>query len=442
MPENLIKDHLTELANKSANYQKFADYYGGNHPLNFATDKFKRTFGDKFGTLKDNLCPIVVDTPVDRLEIVNFSTEAANSSTSDEAWTIWTRNLMTRNSAEVHREAFKKGDAYLIVWADAAGKAKFYPNRAEQISVKYDEETGKITSAAKVWKSGKKYRLNLYFADRIEKFITAKETNTVPNDEKSFVPFVAEGESDSVIPHELGEVSVFHFGNAPQMSFFGISELLNVTNLQDALNKSLCDLFVTSEFVAFPKRWATGIEPEIGEDGKPTNPFQADIDRLWIVANEQAKFGQFDASDLSGFLKVQDSLRAEIARISGTPLHYFNLLGGDIPSGEALKTLESRFQAKIKNAQLSFGAIWANAMRLALKIENKQVGDLTVTWANALPRSEKETLETALLEAEVGKIAPDLVLAKIGYTKEDIAAVREFNQAARDSIVNAFNAGE
>jgi hypothetical protein len=44
--------------------------------------------------------------------------------------------------------------------------------------------------------------------------------------------------------------------------------------LVDALNKSLADMMVTSEYVGRPRRWATGIElteePVLDDDGQPT----------------------------------------------------------------------------------------------------------------------------------------------------------------------------
>src|SRR4051794_40153293 len=47
-------------------------YYNGDHPLQFATSKFKEAFGNLFHAFADNWCPIVVDAPVERLRIIGF----------------------------------------------------------------------------------------------------------------------------------------------------------------------------------------------------------------------------------------------------------------------------------------------------------------------------------------------------------------------------------
>ena len=50
-------------------------------------------------------------------------------------------------------------------------------------------------------------------------------------------------------------------------------EIDDLKPLVDALNKSLADMMVTSEYVGRPRRWATGIElteePVLDDDGNP-----------------------------------------------------------------------------------------------------------------------------------------------------------------------------
>lgn len=50
-----------------------------------------------------------------------------------------------------------------------------------------------------------------------------------------------------------------------------MSEIEDLKPLVDALNKSLADMMVTSEYVGRPRRWATGVElveePVLDADG-------------------------------------------------------------------------------------------------------------------------------------------------------------------------------
>jgi hypothetical protein len=384
MQNDDIKDSLEDIRARQMDYRRYSDYYAGRHPLNFATEKFRKTFGAFFGALKDNLCPIVIDTLVDRLDVQNFSAEslpdeAARDPRSTAAWTIWQRNQMERRAAELFRQAFITGDSYAIVWPGPDGRARIHPNRAENCSVRYDAETGSITRAAKMWQTDdKRWRLNLYYPDRIEKYATRNPSEDQPAYASAFQPFETPDDPFPLV-NPYSQVPVFHFVNKAEIGFFGNSELRDVDSLQDALNKSLCDMFVAKEFVAFPQRWATGVEPDYDENGKLVEPFKTGVDRIWSVANEAARFG------------------------------------------EALKTLESRFAAKVKNAQLSFGQTLADMMKFALRIEDGTADDLELVtqWVNTQPRSEREHLETLLLKQQLG-VSGKTLLSEAGYTAEDI----------------------
>ena len=97
---------------------------------------------------------------------------------------------MGTRAGEIHKEALKNGDAYIIVWPNERGEAVFYPNRAGNITVATDEDApGSITWAAKVWRTADKHvRLNLFYPDRIEKYVTRKEAEGTLPDVDGFVP--------------------------------------------------------------------------------------------------------------------------------------------------------------------------------------------------------------------------------------------------------------
>jgi hypothetical protein len=176
------------------------------------------------------------------------------------------------------------------------------------------------------------------------------------------------------------------------------------------------------EFAAYPQRYAVGLEPPVNEvTGKAELPFKAGVDRLWFTNDANVKFGEFVTADLTQFLEIADSYRLEMARVSGTPLHFFSINTSDAISGEALKTLESRFTKRIKRLCLNFGSVWADVMTLALQIEGEQAGgELSVQWESPEQRSEKELLESLLKKKELGVPLPALQ-EELGYSIEDIA---------------------
>ncbi len=85
----------------------------------------------------------------------------------------------------------------------------------------------------------------------------------------------------------------------------------------------------------------------------------------------------FNSADLEQFLKVKDGFRLDIASVTGTPLHYLQPQTLAMPSGESQRRAESRFIAKVRDRQGSFGQVWSDAMEFALRIEGVEHTRLT-----------------------------------------------------------------
>lgn len=389
------------------------DYFNGRHRLMFATERFRSTFGEMLASMRDNLCPIVVEATADRMEVINFSAGGSAAEIARQAWELWQREQMETNSYRLHVEAIRAGAGYVIVWPDDAGRARFYVQDSRNCVVIRDPDTDDVRYAAKLWKGeDKRLRLNIYYADRVLKFASRNtfEAGVSGLRETEFVPLDIEPET----PNPYGIVPVFEFQTSPILE--------NAIPIQNALNKTVCDKLVAMEFAAFRQRYATGLEfPTDDVTGERTMPFKAGADRLWATDRPEAKFGEFAEADLTQFLKVADSYRLEMARVTGTPLHFFSINTSDAMSGEALKTLESRFTKRITRMCLAFGPVWAAAMDLALRIEGIAApGEMTVQWTPAEQRSEREALEALALKRDTLDVPVDVLREEYGYTEEDI----------------------
>lgn len=449
--ENIITDGIKTLAGRAQEYEAVEMYYKGKHKLAFASANFRSAFGDTFREFADNLMPPVVDAVKDNLLVTGFNVEAGAAGIADRAWAVWQRNRMNQRAGEVHKEALLKGDAYVVVWADAAGRATMHPNKAHLCTVNYDEEqAGVVSSAVKMWKGAdKRFRLNVYFPDRIEKYITrASYPNGMPDAARAFIEYEIAGEAYPM-PNPYGVVPVFHFANNAALGESGRSELSDVMPLQDALNKAVTDKMVAMEFTAYTQRYAIGLDVETDPaTGKPIQAFSG-MERWLTVASENVKFGQFEGANLEQFLKVQNDFRMEIARVSGTPLHYFFLQTGSLPSGEALKTLEKRFLKKTIDRQTSFGEAWEAAMGFALRIEGeseKEKGEnsdlrLFTQWSDPSPASQREVLENLLMKSQIG-VDDFQLLVEAGYGLKDIDAMMKRKAARAAEASDEFNFGE
>lgn len=423
---------LVELYERRTRYQLYGNYYEGKHDLTFASEKFWNAFGPMFRAFSDNLCAPVVDACADRLNIVGFGSEDAKTDESKAAWDIWQANRMDQRATEVHTESLISGDAYVIVWPDELGEPRLYANCGQHVNVGFDTDSpGKITLAIKCWlelKPGvKKIRLNVYYPDRLEKYISRNNVDqgSLPTKNEQFEEVKDEKDAGAwPVLNEYGTVPVFHFANAARVGQLGKSELVNVHPLQNALNKSVADMLVGMEFQSFPQRYATGLEiPKDPQTGEPIRPFDPGADRLWASPSKDTQFGQFDSANLGQFIEVSESFRLEIARVSRTPIHYIMPMSGDFPSGESLKTAETPFVAKIKRKQVSFGNAWEDTMQFAVRIKQKTGTDnkvpLSAQWQDAAPRSDTEMLAAAETKSGLG-VPTSQILRELGYSEEQI----------------------
>ncbi len=430
---------LAQILGRRAAYQLYTEYYDGRHRLSFATEKFRNAFGTLLREFAYNLCPSVIDAVADRLEVIRFDVEGGDGE-GDPAWGIWQANRMDQRAGEVHQEALRAGDAYVIVWPDPDGQVTLYPQRAERMAIQYDDEApGRVLWATKVWRNeaAKRWRLNLYYPDRIEKH--QSRSGELPERESGFRPF----EEEPVVENPWGTVPVFHFANNGPIGGMGRSELRDVIPLQDALNKAVCDMLVAMEFQALPQRWATGAEVEVDETtGKPKAPFLPG--GVWTLGDPNARFGEFGPADLTQFLEVQLQFGLKIARVAGIPSHYLALIS-DPPSGEALKTLEARFVKKCRDRQAAFGNTWEDALRLALRMAGRDEARLSCQWEDPAPASQREQAETGALLAQAG-VPRRQVLRDLGYSEAQIEQMLAEDESASadvsERLLSAFDRGE
>ena len=423
-------------------YSLYWNYYEGNQRLAFATEKFKESFGNLFREFAENACPAVVDSLVDRLKLIGFRSNQATQetieipslvpgspprkriSTSDplgqKAWDIWARNYMDLRSKDVHREASMMGDSYVIVWPNEEGESEIWPQIANEMSVQYNpNKQGEIYRACKRWFDpiASVWRLNIFTDYYTCKYISKKTTRSFPDQAADFI-------LEDEIANPYSRIPVFHFSRGAE-NRFGRSDLKDVIPIQDALNKAVMDMLIAMEFASFKQRYIIGMEVDLDEEtGQPRDATMRNYgaDRMMAIPNEDAKVGQFDATDLGQFLRVQEKFWASIARVSGTPLHYFFITQGDFPSGEAQKAAEARFSTRIEDSQVGFGNVWEAVLKFAIEIDGEDDSEdleFSSIWSNATPRSESELADTAIKKKSIG-FSRSYLLKEFGLSDKEV----------------------
>jgi hypothetical protein len=457
---------LSTFSDRRSEQRLYRDYMRGIHRPQYMTRQYSLTFQQILQGLRLNICPSVIHAVTDRLNLIGFTgNDQADDQVAQIASSIWRDQRLDRHSNQVHNEALVSGDSYLIVWPGEDNRPRFYPQQGMDMVARYgnDEQGGVIVLAARLWQQERRYRLNLYYADRTEKYITTKDIGILkgisktglPTDMNTFEQYDVLDEPWP-LPNQWGEVPVFHFAFDAGIGECGISELRDVIPIQDAINKELCDMIVASEFGAFRQRWMTGgfAEGEPKYDANGRLIVQADtvlrvgVDRFLNIPNPEAKFGEFSETPLANFINTIDSLMSDVARIKGIPLHEI-LMSGTFPSGESQKTAETRLVAKVKDTQIDFGDVWEDALGFALKIQGVENAMIASQWENPESRSELAHLQGQAIKAMQLGVPETQIWREEGYTEEDIAKFSNEKQvssqaqqaSAADALARLMNQG-
>jgi len=433
--QNWLKWAITSIADAQEDYQRFEDYYIGEHKLEFATDRWKDVFGTVFEAFADNWCQVVVDSVVHRMEIDGWRSEDDDDA-AKLAEDIWDRNTLEVEEDDLHTQTLVKGDGYLICQEDPdnEGQAQIFYNDALNVSVQYNPANRrKMIRAAKSYSeaNGTKWMV-IYLPDTVQKWQvpsgTPEELVLAVAEALEILPgnWILRDEFDNPSP---GVIPVFHFRNRALGSTHGISELKTVIPMQNSVNKLMMDMMVGSEFGSYRQKWIAG-------GGQPKDGWKAGAMRIWATTDSQAKFGEFGQIDLEPVIKGIDLVVGHIAKTTQTPLHYLRS-SGDMPSGEALKTAESGLVKKCIARQKQWGAAWSQAMSFAIFLETGSYPKSPVkpVWQSPETRHVLEQAQTAQLKSVLGIPLEVLWAEHVGYTEEEIAKFRDMNKATAAAVL-------
>ena len=239
--ESLMRWIQQQADERRADYELARQYYGGEHDTAL-TDRLKKFLPPRL-QFRDNFMAVVVDTLAERLKVMGFAVE--NDTVSEWAWQMWNLNRMDYMQTVVHTETIMLGDSYLLCdWDEAHQRPRWTHQMAEMIIPHYNEMSREIDWASKKWLQRTKIgeeaetRLNLYYPDRVEKYVAKGGVWGRYQDDADDawpVPWTAPDGTPLGVP-------LVHFRNRPMGGDFGQSEIINAIPMQDLLNKSLIDL--------------------------------------------------------------------------------------------------------------------------------------------------------------------------------------------------------
>lgn len=412
--DQLLTNLLTTLDAGAARRAVLESYYRGTQPLAFLAPEAKEALGARFGRMASNIPRLAVTAIAERLRVVGFA--------GADVWRDWLAADMDQLAPVAHREALTLGEAYVIVWANAAGVPQLSVESAHQMAVQRDPASREVIAAVKRWEATKGTEAVLYEPDRITRL------------HSDALGAITGFTTTKTMPNPLGVVPVVPLRNSDRLLGDPASEVDDLIPLVDALNKTLADMLVSSEYVGRPRRWATGIElidEPVLEDGIPTgemnevSPIEEGL-RMMISDSPDTKFGQLPAADLAGYEAAVRLIEGQIAAVSALPAHYLGILGDQPPSADSLRAAEASLTARAEARQASFGRAWEQVARLMVAVRTGQDPariTTSVKWADAATRSIAQEADAVVKLYSAGLLPVGYALERLGYDTDDITRI-------------------
>lgn len=412
----------------------FDDYYTGNHPLPWLASQAREEFRRILRMTRSNYMGLVVDAMVERATIEGFRFGTEGDADAD-AWRIFQANNLDADSDAGFLESGIAGRSYLLVAPNEsdAETPHIWVEHPSQCIVGYEPGTSRRVRKAglKAWtdewtdeihstlylRAGGQLWLFKYKAQK-------PPTGTKARWERREVP----GEEWPALG-SMGVVPLIEVPNNPRLLSGGISELYDVTDIQDRINKTLADRLITQDYGAFPQKWIKAW-PDEDDDG---NPNVVDIGRNRVVTTEvkETEFGQWESAPLDPYSMAKREDVKDIASRTRTPAQY--LLGEmNNVNGETLKASESGLISKVRQRQRPWGEAFEEAMRLARSLAgltDPQDVRLETIWTDPQYRTDAERTDAAVKRFQAAVVPLRQTREDLGYSQVQIDRMEQADDA-------------
>jgi hypothetical protein len=398
---------------------------------------------------------------------------------------LWEYNELGEELPHLHRNIGKYGDYYMLVWpvvgdedrndtkafdikkSAAALSARAEANEeqadaVEEIDPKgktivavdmichdplttrafYDTENPrKMSYVIRSWEEGEKdnliVRANLYYPDRIERWVHKGRPPKRRNAKSKWIPYTEDG-SSAVLPNPFDQIPFFHYRTDRT---YGKPDHLYAYGPQLAINKLVTSHLATVDYQSFPQRYAlTDPQADNGSiQGVDSDPFAPDDDNdpeddnfsqlesdpsvVWKLEGIKT-VGEFKPADAKAYLDPFDRYVKAMSQVTGIPLHFFDKQGERPPSGENIRQVNEQMNSKVETRQLGVGATHRNAFTFALNLLGHEVERVKVTW-RPIEVVTDLTGWQAINEKQLAGVPAEVTLIEAGYLPEEVAPWKE-----------------
>jgi hypothetical protein len=350
-----------------------------------------------------NIMEIVVSAVAQTLYVDGY--RSPKESDESPAWEVWQKNKMDAGQIGVHRAALAYGASYVTVLPGTPLPVIRGYSPRDMTTLYSDEEPDWPQRALRYDSKGKLWRL--YDDESIWTF----------SGDKTALQFVKEEK------HGAGYVPIVRFLNQIELDCDNPGEVEPLIELQDQIDHTTFSLLVAQHYAAFRQRYIIGW---VAEDEKALLTAAASRIMTFEDTPEDIKVGEFEQTQLDGYLESREASLRHAATISQTPVH--ELIGQMVNlSAEALVAAEAGQRRKVNERQASFGESWEQVLELAATLGNYEVDEAAeVRWRDTESRALSTVVDAlGKMATMLGIPSQELWERVPGVTQQDVERWKE-----------------
>jgi hypothetical protein len=420
------------LDTRDATVRQWLARYRGETQFVFLTAAERQQLGERIKSLSINFGALAVDLLAERLRLIGFT---VNGQPDLDLWERWQAMGMPDGAQQVMSEALAVGQSFCSVWADEDGQPIALPESATQCIIRRDPVSRRAVAGMKRWTADNRGHAVLYLPDRVSVLTTlasVTEGGSIPADGWQTV---------RTLPNPTGVVPLVDLTNPGNLTeVYGRSELAPLADLCDALQKVMLDALISSHETGTPRRWSTGVELETDDQGNAVDPWSGGTTTVQAEPPD-ARFGQFSASDLSGFNTLAGLIVRQIGALSGLSPQMLGLHADSAMSADAIRAAEASLVSKAEARQRTFGRAWAQVGALLVAIRDGSDPrwiKVQPIWADPATRSEAQAADAAVKLHADGLLTREGTLERLGMGPDAIAT--EQRRQATDAAMRLAEA--
>jgi hypothetical protein len=461
MPPVSPQDWLTylepKLDDQIDSIQEPGAYYNGQHRLAFATQKFREAFARYYAPLANNWMKIVVEAPVSRLEIQGFRFDPDTSKNTWEldadadAWKMWQANNFDAISRMVHVDACKLRVSYLLVAPpdpnDRYNSAPIMTGEHPSQCYVFANPTNpnRRLAALKRWADDwdNHAYATVWLPDSITQYRSLRPIQGSASEQQITI-YDQYGEpipsslnkivwtETSHIANEIGVVPMVAVVNNPDLLDGGSSDLEAAIPIQDAVNKYCLDMQVSSEFHAYPQRWATGWERAVDDTGHELTGREVETmmaaTRMIRAESHETTFGAFTTGDVNNYILPIELYIDHLAAQTQTPVYYLKGKLANL-SADAMHAADQGLVDRCKGKILTYSDPWEEFMRTCFLAVNDQkrghAQSAEVIWADPESKSLAVVVQAAVQMRQALNVPIEMAWELLGWSPQKIRQARD-----------------